>query len=136
MLYNLILLTHNIEINMDNNKIKEIHSKIEKYKQHMATLRRLKQDLIDENNLAELEKCKSKILQVQGKLNELIETYKLPMVSEHAIIRYLERVKGIDINEIKNEVLTDNVKTMMEFSNNKHITVKRGDHTLVIEKTL
>ena len=118
---------------MDNNKIKEIHRKIEKYKLHIATLRRLKQDLIEENNLPELEKCKNKIMQVQSNLNELIETYKLPMVSEHAIIRYLERVKGVDINEIKNEILTENVKTMMEFSNNKHITVKRGDHTLVID---
>ena len=30
-------------------------------------------------------------------------------VSEHAIVRYLERVKGVDITEIEREILNDNV---------------------------
>lgn len=30
-------------------------------------------------------------------------------VSDHAIIRYLERVKGVDISEIKREILTPEI---------------------------
>ena len=30
-------------------------------------------------------------------------------VSEHAIVRYLERVRGVDIAEIENEILNDSV---------------------------
>jgi hypothetical protein len=34
-------------------------------------------------------------------------------VTEHAIIRYLERVKGLDIEEIEKEILTDSLKDMV-----------------------
>lgn len=35
-------------------------------------------------------------------------------ISEHAILRYLERVKGIDIPEIEKEILTDDVLSFVE----------------------
>lgn len=31
-------------------------------------------------------------------------------VSEHALVRYFERVKGFDISEIENEILSDGVR--------------------------
>lgn len=33
-------------------------------------------------------------------------------VSEHAIIRYFERVKGIDIEEVQKEILNEKIKDM------------------------
>jgi predicted DNA binding CopG/RHH family protein len=35
-------------------------------------------------------------------------------VSEHAIVRYFERVKGFDISEIEKEILTDEVLKLVE----------------------
>jgi predicted nuclease with TOPRIM domain len=35
-------------------------------------------------------------------------------ISEHAILRYLERVKGMDIEAIENEILTDTLKELVE----------------------
>jgi len=42
--------------------------------------------------------------------NESIE----PIVSEHAIIRYLERVQKIDIEQIKKEILTVKIKALID----------------------
>ena len=35
-------------------------------------------------------------------------------VSEHAIIRYLERVKGLDISQIENEILSPDVLRLVD----------------------
>jgi len=35
-------------------------------------------------------------------------------VSDHAIVRYLERVKGVNIDEIKKEILNDNIVRLIE----------------------
>ncbi len=35
-------------------------------------------------------------------------------ISEHAILRYIERVKGIDISAIEGEILNEKILTMIE----------------------
>jgi chromosome segregation ATPase len=35
-------------------------------------------------------------------------------VSEHAILRYLERVEGLDVSRVEKEILTDEVLKMVE----------------------
>jgi hypothetical protein len=35
-------------------------------------------------------------------------------VSEHAIVRYFERVKGFDINQIEKEILSENILNLIE----------------------
>lgn len=35
-------------------------------------------------------------------------------ISDHAMVRYLERVKGIDIEEIRKEILTENVLDLIK----------------------
>ena len=57
----------------------------------------------------------SEALKKNKKLKETIEKFKQGqlIVSEHAILRYLERIKGIDIEEIKNAILTENLKNMV-----------------------
>lgn len=53
-----------------------------------------------ERNLkAELERVQKKLDQIQGARSE-------PTVSEHAMLRYLERVKGINLKDVANEILT------------------------------
>lgn len=45
---------------------------------------------------------------------EMIETNTNLHVSEHALLRYIERVLGIDIKDIENEILSDDVKNLIE----------------------
>ena len=50
-------------------------------------------------------------------LKEEIEKFqnnKNIKVSEHAIVRYFERVKGFDISDIEKEILTDEVLNLVE----------------------
>lgn len=44
----------------------------------------------------------------KGKLNTKNET---PFVSDHAVLRYLERKKGMNIKKIRNEILTPDVES-------------------------
>lgn len=58
-------------------------------------------------------------------------------VSEHAIVRYFERVKGFDISEIENEILTDEVLKVIEKLGgtggfpNKDFKVVMKDYTVI-----
>ena len=45
---------------------------------------------------------------------EKFENNKNIKVSEHAIVRYFERVKGFDISDIEKEILTDEVLMLVE----------------------
>ncbi len=45
---------------------------------------------------------------------ENLNTSKTPKVTEHAIVRYFERVKGFNIAEIEKEILTDKIRGMAE----------------------
>lgn len=50
-------------------------------------------------------------------LNAKIESFEKkqePSVSEHAIVRYLERIKGYDIAEIEKEILSEEVLELVE----------------------
>lgn len=50
-------------------------------------------------------------------LKDQIETFesdKNIKVSEHAIVRYFERVKGFNISEIEKEILTDEVLNLVD----------------------
>lgn len=45
---------------------------------------------------------------------EKLKSKKALQVSEHAILRYLSRVKNIDIEEIKKEILSEDIIKMQE----------------------
>jgi chromosome segregation ATPase len=46
---------------------------------------------------------------VQNKIEALKRRGKSLIVSEHALLRYIERVMGVDLEDLKNEILTDDV---------------------------
>jgi len=56
----------------------------------------LNRDIV--NKKREIENVKSAIDGLEGK-----KIY----ISEHAVLRYLERVEGIDINKVKDKILSD-----------------------------
>ena len=110
-----------------------IQNTIDKNKTWISTLKRLEKDLIEEGNTNDLVNCQAKIAKCQEKLDNFATQYNLPAITDHAIIRYLERHYNIDMNAIKNEILTDTVRSLMEFSDNKKMTIKQADYKLIVE---
>lgn len=49
-------------------------------------------------------KCRQ-IQEVEGKIQTLKGSHETIIISEHAIIRYLERVYGLDLEKIRQEIL-------------------------------
>jgi hypothetical protein len=85
---------------------------------------------------AELAKIRNKLNAIQTQYNTLLEeqTEKEPIVSEHAIIRYLERVKGIEIDPIVTEIMDANTKAAIKFMKNGKIN--RDTYTIVIRNSV
>lgn len=54
---------------------------------------------------AEIRGVDRKISAINGQIGSLQKAAKGLIVSEHAILRYLERVKGVDIEAVKKEIL-------------------------------
>ncbi len=65
-------------------------------------------------------------------------------ISEHAIIRYMERVKGLNISDIEKQILTDEVLSLIDKLggsgkypvNNFQIVVKDYTITTVVQEQL
>lgn len=69
----------------------------------------------------DLDELKADMQKNQGdltKINSRIEALKLassdPVVTEHAMLRYLERVKGVDLAEIEAEILNKDTLKLIE----------------------
>jgi chromosome segregation ATPase len=48
---------------------------------------------------------------IEKQINALTE--RDPLVTDHAIVRYFERVEGVNIKDVKKKILTDKVKTQI-----------------------
>lgn len=54
-------------------------------------------------------------------------------VSEHAIIRYIERVMGIDIEDIATKILPESAQEYIEQLGNGHYPVNHGEFKIVVK---
>lgn len=70
------------------------------------------------------------------KLKEMIqkaENTKTLKVSEHAIVRYFERVKGFNIEEIEKEILSENVVSLINKLDGNNGTYPNGDYSVILK---
>lgn len=68
-------------------------------------------------NLKEAQRLYSDAEEVRSKLQKEVDRIKTNgniKVSEHAMLRYIERVKGINLDALENEIVTDKLKTMVD----------------------
>lgn len=108
-------------------------------------LKRLQTDKAETNNqLQDLRQTQQTLNEQASKLtlrlksiNKDIEklTKKDVVVSEHALLRYIERVYGIDLEEIKEEILGDGRRSMIEFAKNGKFKIK-DKHELVVKNSV
>jgi len=57
-----------------------------------------------------------------------------PVVSEHALLRAIERKLNINLDEVKKEILTDTVKEQIKIIGNGKIP--QGEYTLIIKNNV
>ena len=53
------------------------------------------------------------------------------IVSEHAMLRYIERVLGIDLKEIENRILTDEIKEQYKIIGSGRFSINDEFRTLI-----
>lgn len=61
-----------------------------------------------------------------------IENNKKLKVSEHALLRYFERVKGFDLSQIEKEILTESVLKLVDILGGDG-TYPNEDHSVVMK---
>ena len=75
-----------------------------------------------EEKIKELETAKASISATISNLNESIKSYtnrqKDLIVSEHAILRYLLRVQGLDIAQVARDLVPDRIKEQIKMLGN------------------
>ena len=57
-------------------------------------------------------------------------------VTDHALVRYLERVKGLDVEAIRAEILTDRNVAAFEFVGQGKVPICRGAKAVVRDMTV
>ncbi len=97
----------------------------------IKTVKKLKQQ--KHNVESELEMLKSEVTSKKLQLNQLkqqitkLEKNTKVSVSDHAIVRYLERVTGLDMEKIKSHILNDGVlNKLKEVGGNASIPHEQG----------
>lgn len=83
-----------------------------------------------EELLAEMDAHKRELIRTRRKLEKIMAESLL--VTEHALLRYVERVLGVDLQEIEDAILTDSVREIIEFSGGD-CRIKSGGMILVVK---
>ncbi|MFA5216285.1 hypothetical protein [Sulfuricurvum sp.] len=79
----------------------------------------------------EIATKEKQIKEVEEKIHKLKGANETIIVSEHAILRYLERVYKLDLEKIKHEILPDRIAAQAKVIGNGRYGVI--DHTLLIK---
>ncbi len=92
----------------DSQKLKQLRTRNSKVSLEIGELKRDK-----EKAEAALTSARAEATKIKKSIHDLTQK-KDPIVTEHAILRYLERIEGIDLEEVKKKILTDKVKGFIE----------------------
>lgn len=101
------------------NKLQKQHGELTRLKN--AKKREMAKNMTD---IAELNKEMKRIGSAIYDLKNI--SGETPHVTDHAVVRYLERVKGMDIWQIKAEIMNSKDSVRIE---NTIVTVKGGDES-------
>jgi chromosome segregation ATPase len=85
------------------------------------------------NARSKLDKNLHLIKSLKTEISEIREKNKNVIVSEHAILRYLERIKGMNIEEIKKEML-DGKESQIKFAGSGKIGI--NGYTIVFKNNV
>lgn len=98
-----------------SHELKGLQVRLEKKKAELKLLKEDKEDL-DSKYLT----CKYDVDTLKKRVDEFSKETKIT-VSEHALLRYIERVNGVDLNAIREKILTSSlVSSIKAMGNGKH----------------
>ena len=86
-------------------ELKRIQTRIAEQTERVKEAQRKKSEA-DKETKEEQEK----LTKVKSALKKFNESNTEPVVTEHALLRYCERVLGIDLEEVKSKILSDQVR--------------------------
>lgn len=92
----------------DARKVKQLQTQLDTIKADVSVL---KTEISNKRRELELKQKIESSLRTE--INKL-DIDQVPRVSEHALLRYLERVKGIDIAAAEKEILSDGVLKLVD----------------------
>lgn len=107
---------------MSAHELKQLQVRKAKLEAEVATLLLTKQE-VEKAYTEAKDKIKSLTLQIKAFSTE-------PTVSEHAMLRYLERAKGINLEALQNEILTPSNKAKIRFMGSGKVAI--GDLQAVV----
>ncbi|MCR8699818.1 hypothetical protein CYJ41_05395 [Campylobacter ureolyticus] len=109
-----------------SNELKYLQTQRQKLVSQREILKKVTKEKQDE-----LTSLNSKIKNIDERLEKLISGNEI-IFSEHAILRYIERVLGINLTDIKAKILTESEKDeCMQMGGN--LTYKKEDFTVKIQ---
>lgn len=79
---------------------------------------------------------KKKLSEINKQIKKLCTTSAEPIVTEHALLRYIERALGIDTEAIKTEILTEQIITTINKGGNCKISNGKGLKYIVKDRTI
>ena len=110
---------------MDTQKLKNLQVKKTKIQEEIANLRNTLKEL--NNQLNERGKALDYVLQELDNLSK-----NNPIISEHAMLRYVQRFKGVDLKEVEKDILSEeNLRIINNIVSGK-IPFKK-DHVLIVK---
>jgi hypothetical protein len=71
---------------------------------------------------------------LRNKIEQLQKSTSEPVVTEHAMLRYLERVHGLDLENIRQAILDESTTKHIKFARSGKI--KRDDGTIVFQNNV
>lgn len=96
---------------MNIGKSRKIKQLISQIKNHKADAEMLKLEISNKQN--ELS-AKQKTIETMQQRIDALQTDNRVRITEHAVLRYLERVRGINIKDVYKEILTPEVQEMID----------------------
>jgi predicted nuclease with TOPRIM domain len=90
-------------------KIKELESRLVREKQALSSLKSERSSL--ERDIASRQ---NRIRRLTDDLERVKKTSDKVVVSEHAILRYLERVEGLDIEDVKRKMVSNSAEKQIK----------------------
>lgn len=77
----------------------------------------------------EVKNMESQLCEIQNKIKSISDSDIV--VTEHAIIRYLERCKGLDLDAVKSEILSEERRKMIKAMGNGKFPIGDGARIVV-----
>lgn len=104
-------------------RLQSLHNQLQlEYKAFQESQSRLKM---------EIETKRRQVQEVEEKIQTLKGAHETIIISEHAIIRYLERVYGLDLEKIRQEILPPPIAAQAKTIGNGRYSIT--GHTVIIK---